>query len=334
MTFSLDKEKLDKEYGLRLPLLGALKEEAVHEITHALKAEEFKFHSVTARIKTLDSIFLKAEAKELETPLDSMPDIVGTRIVALFLGDIEKIAQLLKKTFDVHFVDDKIEDGDLSKFGYLSVHIHAKFKSSFSGTRYDHIKNVLFEIQIRTIAMDAWASASHYLDYKSEQDIPTDLKRDFHALSGLFYVADKHFEMFFRSRQRSVQEVRTLSRSNDFLNHEINLDTLSEYLLKRYSDREEPTSTQISKLVTSLKEAGLASLGDLEIALDKKASYLEKREKESYPKGGQFNRVGAVRVSFADDPLFEPEVIRPQLPNFAKLVKAARTPSRKPQDPA
>ncbi|MBI4489516.1 MAG: hypothetical protein HY694_10565 [Deltaproteobacteria bacterium] len=54
---------------------------------------------------------------------------------------------------------------------------------------------VPFEIQIRTIAQDAWASISHYLDYKKESDIPAQLRRDFYALSGLFYVADRHFAM-------------------------------------------------------------------------------------------------------------------------------------------
>ena len=173
--------------------------------------------------------------------------------------------------------------------------------------------------------MDAWASASRYLDYKSEQDIPTDLKRDFHALSGLFYVADKHFEMFFRSRQASVQEVKTLSDSDLFLVQEINFDTLSEYLAKRYSDRDAASTTQISTLVASLRDRGFRTLGDLDALLDKKASYLAQREKEGFPtKRTRFNRVGAIRVSFAKDPLFEPDHLRPQLPDYEKRLKEAK----------
>jgi putative GTP pyrophosphokinase len=163
------------------------------------------------------------------------------------------------------------------------------------------------------------------LDYKSEQDIPTDLKRDFHALSGLFYVADKHFEMFFRSRQASVQEVKILSDSDLFLVQEINFDTLSEYLVKKYSDRDAASTTQISKLVASLRDRGLRTLGDLDALLDKKTSYLAQREKEGFPKKRtRFNRVGAIRISFAMDTLFEPDHLRPQLPDYEKRLKEAK----------
>lgn len=264
-------------------------------------------------MKSLVSITNKAEEKEFENPLSDLTDVVGIRVVALFLGDIERIVTVFHEIFDIQSIDDKIQDGDLSRFGYLSVHLLAKFKNSFSGTRYDQIKNMVFEIQIRTIAMDAWASASHYLDYKSEEDIPTDLKRDFHALSGLFYVADKHFEMFFRSRQAAVREVRKLSKNNDLLEQEINLDTLSEYLLKKYPNRREVEKSAISVLVTSIREMGLQTLRQLDTKLTERASFLS--QKEQGRTGGQFNRVGAVRISFAADPEFEPTRPRPDLPS-------------------
>ena len=165
--------------------------------------------------------------------------------------------------------------------------------------------------------MDAWASASHYLDYKSEEDIPSDLKRDFHALSGLFYVADKHFEMFFRSRQAAVKEVQKLSRNNELLGEEINLDTLTAYLAKRYPDRRAANPPFVSKLVTSLREAGLQTLGELDTYLDEKAAHLARKEKGRL---GSFNRVGAVRISFSDNPKFEPDNFRPDLGSSVKKL--------------
>jgi len=51
--------------------------------------------------------------------------------------------------------------------------------------------------------MHAWSIISHYLDYKTPNAVPSELKRDFNALSGLFYVADQHFEMFFKSSKAS-----------------------------------------------------------------------------------------------------------------------------------
>jgi ppGpp synthetase/RelA/SpoT-type nucleotidyltranferase len=314
MPFLLDYQRLKEHYELRAPLFKALKEEVIHEVTLSLENESLKFHSITARVKSLESITAKAEDKELTNPLEELPDIVGVRVVALFLSDVKKIAGLFEKTFDVHLVDNKIDDGDSSKFGYLSIHIHGKLKSHFSGTRYDLIKAISFEIQIRTIAMDAWASASHYLDYKSEEDIPSDLKRDFHALSGLFFVADKHFELFFQSRAKSITKVQhSLIESTNGLNQELNLDTLTAYLCSKYPDRTEVSSDSISQLVTSLRQAGYDTLEKLDSKLREKEFTFLEYERVHPPgpepmEGDKFNIAGVVRVSLEDDLNFEPEL--------------------------
>ena len=122
-------------------------------------------------------------------------DVVGLRIVCLFHSDVKEIGVIVKKNFEIIEEDDKINSVDVDIFGYMSLHYKAKLKDVSSDSYYKNIKDIPFEIQIRTVAQDAWASISHYLDYKNESEIPIQLKRDFHALSGLFYVADTHFEI-------------------------------------------------------------------------------------------------------------------------------------------
>jgi putative GTP pyrophosphokinase len=300
-------------------LYKALKEEIIFEITETLDKTEVKYHSVTARIKELSSLLLKVENKEISDPFSEVADIVGARVVALFLSDIEKIVKALQGCFDVYFVDNKIDDSDPRLFGYFSVHLHARIKKSNSGTRYDKIKKFGFEVQIRTIAMDAWASASHYLEYKSEEDIPSDLKRDFHALSGLYYVADKHFEMFFRSRQQAVIEVESLSERDEFFDQEINLDTMSAYLAQKYPDRPQAETSHISTLISSLKARNLHNLRELDNLLNEKAEFFEAMTAQLLPNGqGGLSSVGVVRLSLSDDPLFEPTRARPQLKSSPK----------------
>jgi len=82
----------------------------------------------------------------------------------------------------------------------MSLYLKAKLKTTDITLLGEEIKKIPFEIQVRTIAQDAWAAISHYLDYKKKSVIPDQLKRDFHALSGLFYVADTHF-LFIRREQ-------------------------------------------------------------------------------------------------------------------------------------
>src|SRR3990172_460144 len=106
---------------------------------------------------------------------------------------IKGFDSFVEKNFEIIEKDDKIDGVDVNIFGYMVLKYKAKLKDVQSD--YKDFKDIPFEIQIITIAQDAWASISHYLDYKNENKLPLHLKRDFHALSGLFYVADTHFEI-------------------------------------------------------------------------------------------------------------------------------------------
>ncbi|VVB67505.1 Region found in RelA / SpoT proteins [uncultured archaeon] len=167
----------------------------------------------------------------------------------------------------------------------------AKLKNNCTGPRYNFLKGIPFEIQIRTLTMDAWANISHFLDYKNDADIPKELKRDFYALSGLFYVADIHFEMFFKSRKEVAKRLET----SDFLpTQEINMDSLKVFLGKRFPDRSHSDPGMISVLVGELLRNGYTSIGKLENALDisREASIALEKESEV-----DLADVGVVRVS-------------------------------------
>jgi putative GTP pyrophosphokinase len=150
----------------------------------------------------------------MKNPIKEMNDIVGLRVICLFLSDIQKIADVIRQDFAVVSEDNKIDVKDETSFGYMSFHLIVTIKPDYRGPRYDSLNYRKFEIQIRTIAMDAWSSVSHHLDYKTDADIPKDLKRDFNALSVLFYGADKHFEMFFKACQDEIEKTETLANNS------------------------------------------------------------------------------------------------------------------------
>jgi ppGpp synthetase/RelA/SpoT-type nucleotidyltranferase len=200
-------EDFAREFNKRKQNYDSLREEALHTIEKRLKESSIKIHSIPSRVKDLESFLGKIERKQYENPFEQMQDFVGLRIICLFLSDIPKIGKIIRESFEVVESEDKVDGGDTSSFGYMSVHHIVKFDDNVKGGRYDDIKGIPFEIQVRTIAMDSWANVSHYLEYKSEQDIPDELKRDFNALSGMFYVADKHFQLFFEQRREKQEEV-------------------------------------------------------------------------------------------------------------------------------
>lgn len=193
------------EYRGREDVYRRLMEEALFTARSEIARAGIKTHSITGRVKTLESLEDKAQRKSYTSPLADTPDVVGVRIVVLFLSDLPKIAEIVRSVFEVVAWEDKIEgEGDSSTFGYMSQHFEVLVPSQHSGPRYDDLRGIRFEVQVRTLLMDAWANVSHYLAYKGEPSIPTELRKDFFALSGLFYVADKHFEIFFQQAAFSV----------------------------------------------------------------------------------------------------------------------------------
>ena len=159
-----------------------------------------KYHSIDNRIKSFDSFKDKIRRKKTVNPFDDIHDIVGLRVVCLFLDDIKKICEIIEGDLEVINKKNIIEDHEPHLFGYMGVRYKVKFKSNTTILEKNEMRDMVFEVQVRTIAQDAWASISHHLDYKKDNGIPDDLKRDFYALSGLFYVADTHFKFIKESK--------------------------------------------------------------------------------------------------------------------------------------
>jgi len=272
------------------------------------KSEGIKTHSITSRVKELQSLIEKCRQKEIDDPINGVDDLVGIRVVVLFLSDLPRLDEVIRKTFDIRESDDKIMGSDPSSFGYMSIHYIGILKDEHAGPRYDDLKEIRFEIQARTIGMDAWANVSHYLDYKGESSVPEELKKDFFALSGLFYVADQHFEIFAarakESRERAGEELQSGAASS----LEINLDTMEAFLVRRYPDRRHGDRSAVSDLVEELADIGFDTIGALESALDEVEPRFLKAEAEHppIPPGVEVNPddppklfidVGAVRLA-------------------------------------
>jgi ppGpp synthetase/RelA/SpoT-type nucleotidyltranferase len=273
----MDKEKLKEEYDSKAEIYEALEQEAKFVVSTILDKNKIKIHLILSRVKNFESFFDKIERKkindqnkEIKEPFAVINDIVGLRVVCLFLFDIEQIANLIKSSFDVINVDNKIDGFDNpASFGYMSLHFVVKMKKEYTGPRYDKIRDIPFEIQVRTISMDAWANISHYLSYKADTDIPKDLKRDFNALSGLFYVADTHFEIFYKQSKKTQQNIEdqlklSMEDANKTIDIEINLDSLRAYLFSKFPDRKHFDDKAISELIIELNQFGINRISQLE----------------------------------------------------------------------
>ena len=296
----MDPKQLEQEYSKRRAVHERIADEAAHTLENGLKQYQIKFHSVTKRIKEFSSFASKAVRRQAENPFEDITDTVGLRVVCLLRSDIPRIAELIRSSFQVITEDDKTETQPIASFGYLSVHFIVKVKDQFRGPRYDGLHDLPFEIQVRTAAMDSWATVSHYLDYKTAQDVPADLRKDFQALSALFYLADTHFEMFYKARQQSKEASSKLFAEAPAVAsaQPLNFDSLQALLARRYPGREPPNARAVSDLLTELVHAGYKTVAKLEMMLDRTKVAFALYEKEHPPDTHpEFNPVGVVRGS-------------------------------------
>ena len=193
IEMKIDTNAIIKKYKVKRKNYETLESEVHYLLSKLLDEQKIKIHSIPHRIKEVNSLINKIRKNNILRPFEQVHDMVGFRVVCLFLADLETIGNAIKTKFNAFEEDDKINKEEFNVFGYMSLHIKAKLKnSSIQG-----ISDIPFEIQVRTIAQDAWASISHHIDYKTNS-VPDKFKRDFHALSGLFYVADTHFSFIKR----------------------------------------------------------------------------------------------------------------------------------------
>lgn len=140
-----------------------------------------------SRLKSPESIMSKWTRKGAGRSLldvrETITDIAGIRITCSFISDIYRLSQMLQSQSDLQFVSIKDYIKHPKANGYKSLHLLVKVPVFMSDRR----ESVHVEIQIRTVAMDFWASLEHKIFYKYEGTVPQHLLAE---LSGAAKLAD------------------------------------------------------------------------------------------------------------------------------------------------
>ena len=138
------------------------------------KNEYSPIEFVTGRVKDISSLLEKAN--KFEIPLDrvqyEMEDIAGIRIMCQFVDDIDKVVELLRARRDMQILYEKDYIRSVKTSGYRSYHLIIKYPVNMASGQRD----ILAEFQIRTLAMNFWATIEHSLNYKYKQQMPEDIK--------------------------------------------------------------------------------------------------------------------------------------------------------------
>ncbi len=133
---------------------------------------------IKSRIKTPESIVKKLRRHGYESTIENMieyvNDIAGIRIICSFTSDIYRIAEMIRKQRDIHVLAVKDYITYPKASGYKSYHMIITVPVYLS----DRIVDTKVEIQIRTVAMDFWASLEHKIHYKFEGDAPEHIQSE------------------------------------------------------------------------------------------------------------------------------------------------------------
>ncbi len=180
---------------------------AIREITTKLENLDDEFstryahnpiHHMESRLKSLKSIVGKLQRKGLPLTLASaqkeLYDIAGVRVICNYIDDIYDLADMLCGQGDVAVLRRRDYIQEPKPNGYRSLHLTVRIPVFLSTGSV----GVPVEIQIRTIAMDFWASLEHQLRYKAEHTVPPSLRAQLKACAEESAALDLRMQAIYR----------------------------------------------------------------------------------------------------------------------------------------
>ncbi|WP_147533367.1 GTP pyrophosphokinase [Bacillus marasmi] len=164
---------------------------------------------VTGRVKPIASILDKAIQKQI--PLNKleteMQDIAGLRMMCQFVDDIKTVVELLRERKDFEVVEERDYISHKKNSGYRSYHVVIRYPvQTISGE-----KKILVEIQIRTLAMNFWATIEHSLNYKYKGQFPKDIQTRLKRAAEAAFRLDEEMSLI-RGEIQEAQAFFTLKK--------------------------------------------------------------------------------------------------------------------------
>lgn len=170
----------------------------------SLKYAHNPIHHVESRLKSDRSILEKLHRKGCPVSLDSarenINDIAGIRVVCCYIDDVYRVEEMLLRQSDMELVKRQDYIAQPNYNGYRSLHLDLRVPIYLSDRR----ESVLVEVQIRTVAMDFWASLEHDIRYKKDKDrLPPGINEEMLACGDEIAAIDRRMQEMYRKIQQA-----------------------------------------------------------------------------------------------------------------------------------
>ena len=170
----------------------------------SIKRQRNPIEFIKTRVKQPDSIASKLRRKgypvTVQSVFENLSDVAGGRVICAFFDDIYKVADMLTAQDDIELIKRKDYIKNPKMNGYRSLHLIIEVPVFFS----DHKEQIRVEVQIRTIAMDFWASLEHQLKYKKDIDDAESIMYELRACADVINRTDYHMQSL---RDRIVENL-------------------------------------------------------------------------------------------------------------------------------
>lgn len=199
-------------------------EQAVNELTTKLTSLKREFdvsgkHSpieqVEGRVKSIASIIEKANRRSIpiDRVFERLEDIAGIRVICKFVEDITRVVELLRlrNGMDLTVLEEEDYIAHTKKSGYRSYHVTVLYPVVTSSG----IRDIKCEIQIRTLAMNFWATIEHSLRYKYDGNVPKELQLRLQNCAEAAFQLDTEMTTI---RDEMLQVQRTIQTRDNIVN--------------------------------------------------------------------------------------------------------------------
>ena len=176
------------------------------------KGEHSPIEFVVGRVKTVDSIKEKMTRRVIAPDVieNDMQDIAGIRIMCQFVDDIYRVVDLIHQRQDMQVIEERDYIQNAKPSGYRSYHMVIEYSVFLP----DGPKKIIAEIQIRTLAMNFWATVEHTLNYKYQAKYPEDISKRLKSTAEAAYKLDEEMSSI-KDEVQEAQRIFTKSKGKE-----------------------------------------------------------------------------------------------------------------------
>lgn len=265
------------EYLDNLDTYQKIQEIVIDKLNECIRQSNITINAVEARIKTEKSLRGKLMLKGYKyNSIADITDIVGARVITFYTDEVDKVAAIIDKVFDIDWQNsiDKRTVLELDQFGYMSLHYICRIPQSlYDDPAMPKVNQYRFEIQMRTALQHVWATMYHDTGYKSGIEIPREHLRNMNRIAGMLELADEQFSRIRKEITDYRRKIQSLVADGDFDSIPLNGDTFRSFLdLNPYQklidkianiNQAEVYEDNIFRFLDIFLKMGFKTLGDL-----------------------------------------------------------------------